>query len=75
MQSNADKSGGLEMLGMNFSSDPVADAERREVDYEKWLKTKNVCFGCKECINEDYAYHIANHIYCKNCVESSKEYF
>ena len=28
------------MLGMNFSSDPVADAERREVDYEKWLKTK-----------------------------------
>ena len=63
------------MLGMNFSSDPVADAERREVDYEKWLKTKNVCFGCKECIYEDYAYHIANHIYCKNCVESSKEYF
>ena len=63
------------MLGMNFSSDPVADAERREVDYEKLIKTKNVCFGCKEYINEDYAYHIADHIYCKSCVESSKEYF
>ena len=42
MQSDVCKSGGLEMLGMNFSSDPVADAERREVDYEKWLETKNV---------------------------------
>lgn len=63
------------MLGMNFSSDPVADAERREVDYDKWLKTRNMCFSCGDYITEDYAYRIDGHLYCQNCIKESREYF
>lgn len=63
------------MLGMNFSSDPVADAERREVDFEKWLNTRNVCFSCRDYITEDYAYRIDDHLYCQNCIKESREYF
>jgi hypothetical protein len=62
-------------MGMNFSNDPVADAERRDVANDKWLAQRNVCFGCKDYIQEEYAYRIEGHLYCENCVKDSREYF
>lgn len=46
---------------------------KHEAEQEKWLKSRPICSCCKEHIQDENLYRIAEKIYCESCIESMRE--
>lgn len=57
---------------MNWTDDPVADAERYYSELEKQADELPVCDVCGLRIRANYAYSIAEIIICENCIDEFK---
>lgn len=54
---------------MYFTNDPVADAERCEVEKERTIQKCPVCCICGEHITDDTCYVISDEVYCECCMD------
>lgn len=46
-----------------YSTDPIADFNRKDRDDQKWLDSRPRCYYCGEPIQEDVCYMVNGHKY------------
>ena len=56
-----------------YTADPIADADRKDRDDQKWLDSRPHCHACGEAITSDFAYHWDDAWYCKACKDDLAE--
>ena len=55
---------------MEFTDNPVADAERYMAEQERELQKLPKCSECGEPIMDDYFYKIGEELYCQDCMDN-----
>lgn len=53
---------------MQWTNDPVADAERYAAEGEKRMSTYPICTDCGETITDDECYDFGDELFCFECV-------
>lgn len=58
---------------INFTDDPVRDAERYQEEYDRASAFNPVCCCCGEPIMDEYLYDMNSDLYCEACFDDYLE--
>lgn len=56
-----------------YTADPLADADRHDMDQQKWLDSRPRCYACGEAIQEDTCYGHNGHKYHLDCKDEAAD--
>lgn len=54
-----------------WTDNPLADFDRHEAEYQKWLESRPKCSICDEHIQEDHFYLIDGNMICPVCLNEN----
>lgn len=55
------------------TDDPIADADRHDLEEQRWLEKLPKCAYCNEPIQDDKCYLINDELVCPECLEREHE--